>query len=549
MRVNWNHSIIRQLIILTTVLFSICFVSCEKIDYLKKPAVQTVKVDNSTAYTVQATGEITDYGDTKMLEYGFCWSTSNNPTKLNSVIKLDLNSIQGVFNYTITGLQSDQTYYLRAFATNETGTAYGDETSFTTNDGNILITTTEASNITPTSAQSGGSINDDGGSPVTARGVCWNTTGNPVITDSIKAEGSGTGSFICNLSGLDVGTKYYVRSYATNEIGTSYGNEEIFTTLTTPSLTTIAISAITVNSVQSGGNITDDGGTEVFDRGVCYDTSPNPDINDNTVHDDNNGIGTFNCTINGLMSGTSYYVRAFATNSVGTSYGNELIFETMDGAIIDIDGNEYFTVIIGAQEWMAENLKTTHYADGTELVDGTGAGDISGDYTTKYYFNYADDESNADTYGKLYTWAAVMNGAASSDVIQSGVQGVCPDGWHMPSDSAWKELEIHLGMSQSDADDIGNRGTDEGEKLKEIGTTHWVSNNNATNESGFTALPGGSRYDNGSFNGIGYNAYFWSTTENSTYNAWYRKLGFDYSSIIRYANEKESGHSVRCIKD
>ncbi|MCK4981113.1 MAG: fibrobacter succinogenes major paralogous domain-containing protein, partial [Candidatus Delongbacteria bacterium] len=180
---------------------------------------------------------------------------------------------------------------------------------------------------------------------------------------------------------------------------------------------------------------------------------------------------------------------------------------------------------------------------------GAGIGDISSDNTTKYYFDYDDNVNNTVTYGKLYTWAAVMNGAASSDVIQSGVQGACPDGWHVPSDAEWKELEMHLGMSQSNADDIGNRGTDEGEKLKEIGETHWVTNNNATNESGFTALPGGCRYDTGSFNSLGYSAYFWTTTENSTYTAWYRKLGFDYSSITRYAKEKESGHSVRCIKD
>lgn len=548
MRINRNHSIIRQLIIFTTVVFLICFFSCEKIDYLKKPTVQTVKVENSTAFTIQATGEIIDYGDTKMLEFGFCWSTSDNPTKLNDVTRLDLNSIQDIFNYTITGLQSDQTYYLRAFATNETGTAYGNVTSFTTNNGNIIITTTEISNVTSTSAQSGGNITDDGGTSITERGICWNTTGNPVLTDSIKVEGSGTGSFVCNLSGLDFGTKYYIKAYAKNEIGTSYGDEEIFTTLTTPSLTTIATSAITDNSVQSGGNITDDGGTEVFDRGVCYDTSPNPDINDNTVHDDNNGIGTFNCTIDGLMAGTSYYLSAYATNSVGTSYGNELIFKTMDGAIIDIEGNEYFTVIIGAQEWMAGNLKTTHYADGTEITLVENSWDTLSS-TYKAYCYYDNSATNANTYGALYTWAAVMNGAASSDAIQSGVQGVCPDGWHVPSDAEWKELEMHLGMSLSDADDIGNRGTNEGEKLKEIGETHWVTNNNATNESGFTALPGGCRYDNGNFSGIGYNAYFWSTTENSIYNAWYRKLGFDYSSITRYAKEKESGHSVRCIKD
>jgi len=124
---------------------------------------------------------------------------------------------------------------------------------------------------------------------------------------------------------------------------------------------------------------------------------------------------------------------------------------------------------------MAENLNSTHYADGIPLVDGTGVGDITGNYTTKYYFYYNNDSATyADTYGALYTWAAMMNGAASSNNNPSGVQGVCPDGWHIPSDTAWKELEMYLGMSQVEADKtVGWRGTDEGGKLKEIGTIHW----------------------------------------------------------------------------
>ena len=145
---------------------------------------------------------------------------------------------------------------------------------------------------------------------------------------------------------------------------------------------------------------------------------------------------------------------------------------------------------------MAENLKSTHYADGTPLVSGTGAGDITGDYTTKYYFFFNDDSATYwDTYGALYTWAAVMNGEASSNNNPSGVQGVCPDGWHLPSDTAWKELEMYLGMSQAQADGTFIRGTDEGGKMKETGTTHWNSpNTGATNSSGFTALPGGYRH-------------------------------------------------------
>ncbi|GAG63281.1 unnamed protein product, partial [marine sediment metagenome] len=173
--------------------------------------------------------------------------------------------------------------------------------------------------------------------------------------------------------------------------------------------------------------------------------------------------------------------------------------------VTDYDGNSYKTTKIGNQIWMAENLNSTRYADGTPLVSGTGAGDITGDYTTKYYFWYDDDSiTYADTYGALYTWAAVMNGTSSSDNNPSGVQGVCPDGWHLPSDTAWKELEMYLGMSQTDADNEGWRGTDEGGKLKETDTAHWDSpNTGATNSSGFTALPSGYRDNSAGYNNIG----------------------------------------------
>jgi len=159
---------------------------------------------------------------------------------------------------------------------------------------------------------------------------------------------------------------------------------------------------------------------------------------------------------------------------------------------------------------MAENLRVTHYSDGSPLSVGTNVGDISGDITTKYYFWYNDDSvSYAKTHGALYTWAAAMNGAESSNNNPSGVQGACPSGWHLPSDAEWKELEIYLGMSQKEADTIKARGTDEGDKLKEAGNIHWIDlNTGATNSSGFTALPSGYRYVGGKFSYLGISAYY-----------------------------------------
>ena len=210
----------------------------------------------------------------------------------------------------------------------------------------------------------------------------------------------------------------------------------------------------------------------------------------------------FPFTIGDTLKYTGYYndyVTVMVDNpSVSTSY----TFELVD--CMDYDGNKYQAIKIGNQWWMAENLKTTHFANGTEitLVESNSAWDALG-YDDKAYCYYNNNENGeVSTYGSLYTWAAAMNGTTSSDNNPSGVQGVCPSGWHFPSDDEWKQLEIHLGMSQADADDFGWRGTNEGSKLAGNASL-WddgdLENDAAFGTSGFKALPGGNRYDTGDF--------------------------------------------------
>ena len=252
-------------------------------------------------------------------------------------------------------------------------------------------------------------------------------------------------------------------------------------------------------------------------------------------------------------TGGTYTVSLTVTNSYGSDTETKTGYLTVTDPIIDYDGNIYQTVQIGNQLWMKENLKTTHYADGTALTDGKGAGDISGDTTTKYYFAYYDNESYVAVYGRLYTWAAVMNGASGSETNPDRAQGVCPDGWHVPGDDEWKELEMHLGMSEKEANTTNWRGTDEGAKLKESGFnglwrysgTLYIGNN----KSGFTALPAGSRLYNESFRNLGERANFWSATESFSSYAWCRRLYYNYAEVYRYDDYKSRGYSVRCVKD
>ena len=297
-----------------------------------------------------------------------------------------------------------------------------------------------------------------------------------------------------------------------------------------PVLSTTAITDITQTTAKSGGNITSDGGATVTVRGVCWSTNQTPTISDNKTTD-GTGVGNFVSSISGLTANTTYYVRAYATNSNGTAYGSAMSFTTQEGSSGSTftdprDGKVYQTVVIGNQVWMAENLA---YLPSVNMV-ADGSEDAAGSYYYVYGYdgtNVADAKAtdNYATYGVLYNWTAAMN--------------ACPDGWHLPSDAEWTELTDYLG-GESVA----------GGKLKETGTTHWASpNTGATNETGFTALPGGYRLNNGTFYFIGYYGLWWSATGHDATDAWNRVMDCYLSGVYRYNYNKEDGFSVRCLRD
>jgi uncharacterized protein (TIGR02145 family) len=208
--------------------------------------------------------------------------------------------------------------------------------------------------------------------------------------------------------------------------------------------------------------------------------------------------------------------------------------------ITDVDGNKYRTVKIGNQWWTSENVKVTHYRNGDAIPRVTGATEwIS--LITGAYCNYDNDATNVSTYGRLYNWYAVNDSRMIS-----------PIGWHVPTDEEWKTLEMYLGMSREDADNLIWRGTDEGGKLKESGFEHWQSpNTGATNESGFTALPGGARLYHGIFYLMGSTASFWTSTEGDENKAWSRSLGCcsNPPDVGRSQDYKYGGFSIRLLRD
>ena len=214
------------------------------------------------------------------------------------------------------------------------------------------LTTTALTNITTTSVTSGGLISKDGGATVTARGVCWSTTSNPTVGDSHTSDGNGAGSFTSNITGLTPNTLYHVRAYATNKVGTAYGADISFTTtpIVVPTLTTVAVTSITATTAISGGNITSDGNGAITAKGVCWALTTGPTIT-NSLTTDSTGSASFVSNLSGLTSGVIYYVRAYATNSAGTAYGNEITFTTALFAptnVVAAAGNAQATVTFTA---------------------------------------------------------------------------------------------------------------------------------------------------------------------------------------------------------
>ena len=302
----------------------------------------------------------------------------------------------------------------------------------------------------------------------------------------------------------------------------SCSNEEI------PVLTTTELSSITTISVMSGGNIISDGGAKVIYKGVCWNSTGNPTIANGRTSD-GAGVESFKSSITQLLPNTYYYLRAYATNGAGTGYGNELSFATLDitvGSVKDIDGNIYKTVSIGNQIWMADNLKTTRYNDNTSIPLVSDNNEWRS-LTSPCYCWYNNDASTYRyTYGALYNWYTVAT-------IK-----LCPTGWHVPTHGQWSALATYLG-GESIA----------GDKLKEAGESHWIRPNaGASNESGFTALPGGGR-TNGTFEDIGIAGGWWSSTAYDGGIAWCRELDDDQVLLITGYLSKSEGFSVRCIKD
>ena len=322
---------------LFVIALSFLMIACTEEDSCSPiPTLTTDEVSNITDTSVTISGTIeAPTCDPTVTSQGFVYSLNTLPKITDEFIEVNGKAI----SKEITGLQQNRTYYYRTYFTNPTGTYYGKEIMFKTEVGAALLNSNSVINIKAFSADVSSNIVSSGGGDIIARGVCWSINPNPTIADSKTEEGSGLGSFTSNLTGLTLNTTYYVRSYATNEVGTTYGEEVTFTTKDgIITLSTNTISEIRPFSAISGGNITDDGGAEITVRGVCWSTNPNPTTADSKT-EDSSGIESFTSSLIELTENTTYYVRGYATNEVGTNYGNEIIFKTAFANPVYLDDN------------------------------------------------------------------------------------------------------------------------------------------------------------------------------------------------------------------
>ena len=476
------------------------------------PTVTTADVTDITQTTAVSGGNVTDEGGAAVTARGVCWSTSQNPTVDDN--KTTDGNGTGIFTSNLTDLKANTTYYVRAYATNENGTNYGEQKSFTTLQNIELptVATADVTDITQTTATSGGNVTDEGGATVTARGVCWSTSPDPTINDNKTTDGNGTGAFTSNLTNLTANTTYYVRAYATNSEGTNYGEQKTFTTLQyiqLPTVTTTIVTNVTSTGATSGGNVTDDGGAAVTARGVCWSTSPDPTINDNKTTD-GNGTGAFTSQLTNLTHSTTYYMRAYATNSEGTSYGEQKYFTTLSDGMIN--GHQY--VDLG----LSSGLKWATCNVGADNPEEYGNYYAWGETETKAEYT----QDNSVTFGQQLN---DISGNAQYDAATAN-WGVS---WRMPTRDEIRELIYNCSWTPE--------------------TQNGVDGFKVTGSNGNYIFIPASGYRDGTASYIYGECYYWSSTPHQYSSDYSYILYSDYEYQSEDMNYRYRGLTIRPVSN
>ena len=496
------------------------------------PQITTLAVTGITQTSAVSGGTITPVAiDTSFFERGVCWNTTGSPVITDD--HTDDGSGNGTFISSLTGLIPDTQYFVRAYFETNTGeVGYGDElpcTTLATIDPPV-VTTDSVTNITATSARCGGNVVSGGNDSVTVRGVCWSLSSGPTLADAHTSDGSGMGSFTSQLTTLMPDTLYFIRAYAVNTAGISYGNEKTFTTAQLPGppvVITTHISGISQFAAYGGGNVTSDGGDSVTLRGICWSLSASPTLAD-AHSSDSSGMGSFISHLGGLTDGTSYHVRAYAVNSVDTSYGNEVSFTTfLCGTMLMIDhitGNvapvdksvSYATVknIPGEESkcWILHNLGSDHVASAVDDATEASAG-------WYFQFNRKQGYMHDGTNITPSIWNNVLS--ENSDWVQANdpCRSELGNAWRVPTFVEWANM---------------------------FGAGPWMNWYSAWG-SGLYLHAAGNIRDNGVLSDRGVHGYYWSSEQGDNIAA--NNYDFWFSGNILNQFYKSYGFTLRCVID
>ncbi|AHW61800.1 protein of unknown function [Draconibacterium orientale] len=454
-------------LIVAVALFSAC--TEDTADVRLEPTLSTANTLNVTSDSATVVGFVVAEGD-GFTERGVCYSTTEGPTVDGNKTIYSENTPDATFYVTLSGLDYATKYYARAYATGEAGTVYGEEVTFTTLPVVPFLTTAEISEITGNSAMGGGAVTGNGGADVTAYGICFGTSENPTTADATTNDGEGTGAFESMLSELQGNTTYYVRAYATNSAGTGYGPQVSFTTLVDlPKVTTTAVSGITKTSAVTGGAVTNNGGADITQYGIVWGLNSEPTITDNVI-EATMEMDSFVVDLTELEKYTTYYVRAFATNSAGTGYGENIEFTTLADILTWYIPGDYVEASYpgsGLSNWSPENspyvMSTIDNGTSLEGYVYMANADNQWKFATQPNWdgpNYGDGgdgvlDANADNihspagYYKLNADATA--GTFTAVATEWGVIGSgSPNGWddetalaYSPEDTEWQGV-MHL---------------------------------------------------------------------------------------------------------
>jgi uncharacterized protein (TIGR02145 family) len=356
------------------------------------------------------------------------------------------------------------------------------------------------------------------GLEITERGICWGTNQDPSTSGPYVKSGSGEGNIVEVITGLTSGSVFFARAYAINKGGTTYSEPVSFVVSKPPHLTTGPVSARTTSTAVITVQVAPFDLSASASFGICYATHAGPVVEDGSTELIPYNGNYYTQTISGLSAGTTYFARAYVKLPGGTFFGNEITFNTYSGTIFDIDGNAYYTIKIGSQEWMVSNLRTTRYQDGTLIPSVSLANWVS--HTGDARAVNADQESYAVAFGRYYNREAAVN-----------LHGLAPAGWRVPSRADWQQLFNFAGVDSA--------------AIRLI-STQWQGAQ-GDNRYGFTVMPAGMRQPTGQ--DVNFNtANFWTTTLESGYFQTVR-FGETFYDFIPYSSNNQPGLCVRCIKE